>query len=355
MDLQNVSNLVIPEGEVRTIHDKDSRLLWGRSSYNVKYSGDAAQDGTPSPNNPAPVQTATGEQTVTVRGKNLWNTSNVIDGVGLDGPTGQTYPTTTRSTLDYTSLKPDTTYTLSGCSMKSICFYDSNKTFISRSVQYTVTSPSGTSYVRIAFDNTVEHSKIQLESGSTATTYEAYQSQSYTVNLGITELCELGNYQDYIYKGADGWYVHKAIGKITYTGDSSENWDYSGTSSGPFRINIPNSKYHTSNDVAPLVYCDYYTPIKWAEISSTTYAVTAFNNNVLPFRNTDINSLAAWKTWLSSHNTTVYYPFATPADTKITDNTLISQLDAIHQFLTRYGYNATVSGNLPMIINKTNL
>lgn len=42
-------------------------------------------------------------------------------------------------------------------------------------------------------------------------------------------------------------------------------------------------------------------------------------------------------------------------NTKITDNTLISQLNTVHQFLTRYGYNSIVSGNLPLIISKTNL
>lgn len=309
--------------------------------------------GTPAPNPdyPQEIQTVTGEQTVSVTGKNLWDPDNVLDGVGLDAPTGQTYPATIRSTLDYTSIKPDTTYTLSGCSMKAICFYDSNKMFISRSSQYTVTSPSGTSYVRIAFDNTVEHSNIQLESGSTATAYEAYQSQSYTVNLGSTELCKLGDYQDYIYKGTDGWYVHKAIGKITYTGDSSENWQYLGTSSGPFRISIPNSNYHIDNNTLPLLYTNYYTPIKWTEITSTPYAVTAFSNTVLPFRNTDITSLNDWKTWLSSHNTTVYYPFATPTDTKITDNTLVSQLDALGSAKLMVGENnvlvSATGTNLP--------
>lgn len=163
---------------------------------------------------------------------------------------------------------------------------------------------------------------IQVEVGDTATSYAPY--------FEPIELCKIGDYQDYIYRDEDGdWYVHKAIGKITYTGNSSENWQYSGTSSGAFRIAIPNSKYHTSNDVAPLVYCDYYTPVKWNSITSYKYAVTAFNNNVLPFRNMDIADLGAWKAWLGSHNMTVYYPFATSTDTQITNYELISQLDAL--------------------------
>ena len=71
MDMQNVSNLQIPEGIVRTIHDKDNRLLWGRVAYNTKYDGNTVQNGTPTPDTPIPVQTVTGEQTVTVNGTAL--------------------------------------------------------------------------------------------------------------------------------------------------------------------------------------------------------------------------------------------------------------------------------------------
>lgn len=73
MDMQNVSNLQIPEGAVRTIHDKDSRLIWGRVAYNTKYAGNTIQNGVPTPDTPIPVQTVTGEQTVAVTGKNLYN------------------------------------------------------------------------------------------------------------------------------------------------------------------------------------------------------------------------------------------------------------------------------------------
>jgi uncharacterized protein YdgA (DUF945 family) len=58
--------------------------------------------------------------------------------------------------------------------------------------------------------------------------------------------------------------------------------------------------------------------------------MTSFQANRLIFRNTTITSLDAWKTWLGSHNMTVYYALTTPTDTKITDATLISQLDALN-------------------------
>ena len=66
MDLQNVAKLDIPDGEVRTIHDKDGNLIWGKVSYSVKYKGDTVQNGTPTPDAPVAVQTVTGEQTISI-------------------------------------------------------------------------------------------------------------------------------------------------------------------------------------------------------------------------------------------------------------------------------------------------
>ena len=42
------------------------------------------------------------------------------------------------------------------------------------------------------------------------------------------------------------------------------------------------------------------------------------------------DTLENFKTWLSTHNTEVYYPLATPTTTEITDSTLISQLEALN-------------------------
>ena len=41
------------------------------------------------------------------------------------------------------------------------------------------------------------------------------------------------------------------------------------------------------------------------------------------------NTANLFKTWLSTHNTTVYYVLATPTYTEITDTNLINQLEAL--------------------------
>ena len=63
-----------------------------------------------------------------------------------------------------------------------------------------------------------------------------------------------------------------------------------------------------------------------------------------------------WKTNYPNLSLELYYGILVPqVDTQITDATLISQLDAVHEWLTRYGYSSNVTGNLPIIIDRTNL
>lgn len=342
------------------------------TSYEPYVGGTAS----PNPDYPQPVQTVTGEQTVKVHGKNLWggvsSYSRNTNGISFVTNPNGTFTASGTASADafsvtlgsavsngvYLTLEPGT-YTVSekngnrvqvgvavsggnvlADTITTTSFTLTQTTdIVVRAVINSGTAISGTLVVQ-----------PMLEKSASTTTYEPYQSQTYTVDLGSTELCKIGDYQDYIYKSGDDWYVHKEIGKITYTGDASENWQYSSTSSGPFRISIPNSNYHIDNYTPPLVYTNYYTPIKWTAISSTTYAVTAFSNTVLPFRNKDITSLDDWKTWLGTHNLIVYYPFATPTDTKITDNTLIGQLEAIGAMVLFVGEN-----NLIISANGTNL
>lgn len=52
------------------------------------------------------------------------------------------------------------------------------------------------------------------------------------------------------------------------------------------------------------------------------------NGNILAIHNNTIGSISNLQTFLSNNNLIIYYPFATPTETQITDSTLISQLDA---------------------------
>jgi hypothetical protein len=67
--------------------------------------------------------------------------------------------------------------------------------------------------------------------------------------------------------------------------------------------------------------------------------------------NSEINTAEKCKTWLSTHNLILYYVLANPTDIEITDNTLISQLEAI-----KYSYETTTNisqtnSDLPFILD----
>jgi hypothetical protein len=71
------------------------------------------------------------------------------------------------------------------------------------------------------------------------------------------------------------------------------------------------------------------------------------SNNWLVFVDKNkVYDLNAWKTWLSTHNTIVYYVLETPTTTQITDDDLITQLEALIGATTYLGQtNIITSGS----------
>lgn len=244
MDMQNVSNLVIPEGTVRTIHNSGGQLLWSKKSYNISYDGDTVQDGTPTPDNPVDIQVVTGPQIIAIT------------------------------------------------------------------------------------DGTNTH--------------------NFTVDLGSIELVKINAYRDLIYPSGNDWYIHKKINKVVLNG--TENWSAPAAGTGYYEF----SGYSCLSPTSPN---SYTFPLSNYFYNLTSNRTVAYGSNIfirVPTE-TNITTTEEFKSWLNLHTPKIYYQLSTPTDTKITDVTLINQLNAVHQWLTRYGYNANVSGNLPLIVDRTNL
>ena len=229
---------------------------------------------------------------------------------------------------------------------------------------------------------------VQLELGPTPTAYEPYVggvpspnpdypqdvnvvtgtqtitlsdgtvNQDYTVGLGSIELCKIGNYQDYIFKQENDYYIHKEIGKVVFTGSADETWS-SGNSGVYFYHTVSGTYLPDNRNTIADILASSYTPNTYNIVASTTvdYGIGLDSNNAGRFaiRNKDYANTTAFKTWLASNNTIVYYPLDAPTYTKITDATLVSQLNAIHNWLRRYDYYGVVSGNLPIIIDRTGI
>ncbi len=178
---------------------------------------------------------------------------------------------------------------------------------------------------------TLTYSDIQLELGSTATTYAPYFTP--------IELCKVGNYQDYIYKDGNDWKIHKAVSKVVL--DGSETWDIA---SGTYYTAVI-TDYATSYNVP---FSQYYPG------NTNVVSAGACPSGKIAFINTDMSyrfyirdssyaDTTALKTWLQSHNMTVYYALATPTDTEITNEALVAQLEELLNNASMYNPQTNIS------------
>ena len=318
------------EGETITLNDT------ANTTMSIDLKGNTSQDGTPTPDDPVAVSVVSGDNSIKVEGKNLFD-------IVLDSSIGNTilYKTYT--------LQPNTQYTIS------------TNTYLSSNVIANIFAQAGTSLTPKTLVNGVNGSKTitsdengnitlgyrnyqneldyssgnyytQLEKGETATSYEPYQSQTYPISLGNIELCKIGDYQDSIVKDNGKWYLNKQIGKVVLDG-SEANW------SNQFGINLFSLQAFLNNNKFIVGYglSNYY---KYNSIQSGINAGTvngefalqeSSGNYNLFMKNTDYSSTDNFKAWLVSNNVSIYYPLQTPTYTEITDSTLISQLEAIKE------------------------
>lgn len=178
---------------------------------------------------------------------------------------------------------------------------------------------------------------IQFEKGSTATTYSPYFTP--------IELCKIGTYQDYIYKSGDDWYVHKETGKVVL--DGSENWNALG-SNQCYRTSVADAIQISSvSNLSPVISNNYSSETPYdVYYGNVNYGVSLDNTgSYIRIRNKDCADNTAFKTWLASNPTAVYYALATATDTKITNSALVAQLDAIvSAYLPRGAVNISLTG-----------
>ena len=234
----------------------------------------------------------------------------------------------------YLEIKPNTSYI---ASMKNMgdrfiwCEYDSNKQTIGTRQENTtgiMTTSLNAKYIRFCTnDNTA--TDIMLEKGSQATQYEPYGFK-------------------------DKWYLHKEIGKVVLNG-SEAGWTKSGSYSNSYFINASDSYSINISDTNIYVCCNYYKSTYYSNVVNYDYTCILSNNKNIMIHNKDIDNLPDFKTWLSTHNTDVYYVLATPTNTEITDSTLISQLEK-----TWYSYKGQTNisqenNDKPFIITATAL
>lgn len=533
IDLNHKSNIRIPQ----TQYDNGARasisnIMIEPGSTATTYEPYVGGIPAPNPDYPQAVNVVTGAQTVEITGKNLASikTSSTLPSVGglpfvvQDGIIKINGESSSSSSFYFDSFKTNsgsavfwmeiTGYTDKPSGNGSIILQtsDDNSSWstlaeLGMASSYThlrsVTLDSS-KYYRVRFyvnSNTFTNAtiKFQLEYGASATTFQPYQGQTFPVDLGSTELCKFGNYQDYIFKSSgknlvdaidstwqtnnatltktDGIFRMTAVsGKIaravlpltgliegeTYTisfdalgvsvgsdnltylrvreeasgGDWVGNgvgidvssgyvrysttfvatsvsnpwaWFYlsaSASNTNNVNIYVKNIQLEKSSTATPYepygtdwcVHKDMgkvildgtgtwnpytYYPAEYTYMHNVTGARSGYRTSICShFTNvdgawqdgvgqpgyysdhptlgrkyfvSDKTTVSDFTTWLSTHNVLLRYALENPTDTKITDSTLIGQLNAIHDWLRRYDYYGVASGNLPIIIDRTGI
>lgn len=344
--------------------------------------GDTLQDGTPTPDSPVPIQNVTGLQNVTISnadntqsntyevnlGKNLYDVSTCTN--AYINSTGVITSANTNLLTDYIKIDNTQKYTISlntefyfiGCA-----YYDKNKTYLSRdtinnSSSLTITIPNNTEYIRIwmsyATNTNISKTSVMqyepmIEKGTQRTLYSEYFTP--------IELNKIGIYQDYIYKSNGNWYLHQEIGKVILDGSENitnpSNTGYSNTILR-FNITVADKKYGKSGTIVDDILSNNFTCEKLDYDARTIESIAghAAEHIVIIFidkSRLSTENVQGFKTWLSTHNTMVYYVLATPTDTLITNTELIEDLETLYTAKSQEGTTniSITSEDLEMILN----
>lgn len=164
-------------------------------------ANELSQSATPTPTSPQAVHTITGENTIKVLGKNLFDKNDIVSGKWLNVDDGHESSDANFAHSNYILIDSSNSYYLSGMNSGSgtnpgACFYDKDKTFISGIKNDNATSklyntiPTNAKYMQISF-KLADINTIMLNVG-TPTTYEPYKGNSYEINLG-KNLLNFGN------------------------------------------------------------------------------------------------------------------------------------------------------------------
>ena len=222
---------------------------------------------------------------------------------------------------------------------------------------------------------------IQIEKGSSATSYEPYtggqpspspsypqevevvtgnvevtisnenntESKTLPVSLGNIELCKIGDYQDYLYKNNGNWYVHKNIIKIDLSTITSYIHTPGWRNLTAFVAdNVFNHGYSGYTTVASL-FCNRLIADTPARVTgSVVNAIGLGRNSSIYVSVEGITTSNALVTYFSQNPTYLYAPLVTPTDTEITDTTLISQLEEISKTLSYQGQTNITSNTIAL-------
>ena len=301
---------------------------------------------SPNPDYPQNIDVVTGENDITICGKNIFNGETEIGGWNFTEGEQLTKATTSHQLRCTNKIRvaPNTNYifSLNGNAVTEtvrFIFADKNNIILSSTTNSdgTILTPNNCEYLafhssafKTTYGSTLPNPMIEV--GSTATTYEAYTGTTYPINLGNIELCKISTYQDYIYKSNGNWYKKNNIGKVVLNG--SEEWTLTN--------NVLQSTNEMPSDIRAIgatmsAYSSHFEYHYYATSITTNIQSGEFGWNSgkkLTFKIDGFTTKQEYTNWLGNNNVSIYYQLSTSTDTQITDSTLVSQLNALYNSTT---------------------
>lgn len=262
----------------------------------------------PNPSYEIPVKNVTGNVNTKIQNKNLFD--GILENGQINSSTGENQGTQTdrKRTVNYINVNNLSYITLSysiittSTAYGRLFLYNKNKEMISStqlaSNKKTV-DVSSAYYIRWFVQNTIDYDTLQLEVGSTATSYVEHKEQNLPFTLEQGQKAMQGTtLQD------DG--IHQKRKQVVFDGSEDENWTRSNSLELFYTGDIQDSAKANGDYL-----CNYFTkvaPTATLQNGQTKYSSTT--NTLLQFKNTDITTVSAWREWLSTHNVIVEYELA---------------------------------------------
>ena len=356
----------------------DAKIQLEQGSIATSYEPYTGGIPAPNPDFPMNIHRTTGDNQVKVVGKNLFdkNNANIINGYFLSGGV---ITASGDNRVMFIECEPNTTYTLQKIAAPSntrqIGYTNVMPavgvsalgvvTLSAGATTGTITTGADAKYLIVRYYQTAQDSghteqeildSIQIETGSTATSYTPYEETPYPISLGTKEMFNINNVSDgFVYdESVDKFYINRNIGKVVLNG--SEAWNLNQNRTDTILFNVSISSFKNIGNITGLnLISQFFIPrdvynydvVGMEQIRKLLFI--SINKSLL-----NGESVADFKSWLSTHNTIVVYQLATSTLEEITDSTLISQLRAIKNALSMQGATHIIStsngDNLPFLI-----
>lgn len=317
---------------------------------------------SPNPDYPQDIHVVSGDNSIEVVGKNLFNpnvaTSNCTVNNGFITITSNSTDLYIEGVFAYNEANRFLTLPSGSYYMKStnpnvrITFYGTGSLDTDGTQPRTLTEETKFGGIRVRSINgtSLQNVSFGLMLATDNSSFEPYQGASYPITL--PEGMFLGwipntDYRDIIFQAKTGdtyydsldsttketldygkWYVNKQIGKVIINENSGISRN---EASGVFYLSSV-TDYLKINSITSLA--NYYKSIanvtSLNDIGENQIALSRGSQNRVFINDQRFNTVELYKTWLSTHNTIVYYVLNTPTITEITDSTLLSQLEALN-------------------------